>query len=104
MVMHLLKRTIQLASKYFQNSRNSVSVGLFLKILFMTCTGSPSTAAFNLFGLWTPYKNFPIFCGPPPINRNTKFRILWTTKGSMDPRLGTTALVTHISTQISINI
>ena len=38
---------------------------------------SPTPAVFNLFWL-TLYSNFPIFCGLPPINRSTKFRILWT--------------------------
>ena len=32
----------------------------------------------NLFKPWTPYSNFQTFCGPPPIDRNTKFEILCT--------------------------
>ena len=37
----------------------------------------------------------------PPINRNAKFRILWTTKGSMDPRLGTTAEVAQVGMSVT---
>ena len=38
----------------------------------------PQGSGFQTFLAVDPYSNFLIFCGTPPINRNTKFGILWT--------------------------